>query len=122
MVNGVSGSNQSSGADSATSGAASSKEWAGDLDRMAFLRLLVAQLKNQNPMDPVDDKEFLAQMAQFRSVEQMENLGSQMAKVAAGQVESQAELVKIHSTLDSILQQLRAMAVPVAGASNQAGV
>jgi flagellar basal-body rod modification protein FlgD len=36
-----------------------------------FLKLLVAQLKNQDPTSPMDQKDMMAQMAQFTSVEQM---------------------------------------------------
>lgn len=39
-----------------------------------FLNLLVTQLKNQDPMNPMQDKEFIAQMAQFSSLEQMQNM------------------------------------------------
>ena len=49
-----------------------------DLDRDAFLRLLVTQLQHQNPLDPMDDRDFIAQMAQFSSLEQMQNLNSTM--------------------------------------------
>ena len=37
----------------------------------AFLRLLVAQIKNQNPLNPADGVEFLSQLAQFSELEQM---------------------------------------------------
>jgi flagellar basal-body rod modification protein FlgD len=41
-----------------------------------FLRLLVTQLQNQNPMDPLEGHEFMAQLAQFSSVEQLVNLNT----------------------------------------------
>ncbi|AQT83642.1 flagellar hook capping protein FlgD [Paenibacillus larvae subsp. larvae] len=43
-----------------------------------FLKILIAQLVNQNPMDPMNDKEFIAQMAQFTAVEQMTFMAEQM--------------------------------------------
>ena len=44
------------------------------LDRDAFLRLLTTQLANQDPLNPLDDKEFVAQLAQFSSLEQLSNI------------------------------------------------
>ena len=44
------------------------------LDRNAFMRLLVTELTYQDPMAPVDNKEFIAQLAQFSSLEATENL------------------------------------------------
>ena len=45
-----------------------------EMGKDAFLQLLVSQLRNQDPLSPVNDKEFLAQMAQFSTLEQMQNL------------------------------------------------
>ncbi len=45
-----------------------------NLDKNAFLNLLVTQMKYQDPLNPTDDKQFMAQMAQFSSLEQMQNL------------------------------------------------
>jgi flagellar basal-body rod modification protein FlgD len=44
----------------------------GELDREAFLMLLMTQLRHQDPLNPIDDREFIAQMAQFSALEQMQ--------------------------------------------------
>lgn len=54
----------------------------------AFLQLLVSQLRNQDPLNPVNDKEFLAQMAQFSSLEQMQNLNENFETGIAGLAET----------------------------------
>lgn len=53
-----------------------------DLDKDAFLRLLVTQLANQDPTNPMEDRDFIAQMAQFSSLEQMVNMTKQIEKMA----------------------------------------
>ena len=50
-----------------------------------FLKLLVTQLQHQDPMNPMDDKDFMGQMAQFSSLEQITNLVA--ATAAAGLLE-----------------------------------
>lgn len=45
-----------------------------DLDKDAFLNMLVAQLKSQDPLAPTANEEMIAQLAQFSSLEQMQNL------------------------------------------------
>jgi len=52
------------------------REAGNDLDRNAFLNLLITQLRHQDPLNPMDDREFIAQLAQFSSLEQMQNLNS----------------------------------------------
>jgi flagellar basal-body rod modification protein FlgD len=48
------------------------------LDQNAFLKLLTAQLQNQDPLSPVDNQAFVAQLAQFSSVEQLHGLSSRL--------------------------------------------
>lgn len=56
-----------------------SNAWRGsartELDTYQFLRLLIVELNSQNPMDPVKDRDFLAQMAQLNTAQQMERMG-----------------------------------------------
>ena len=55
------------------------------LDQQTFLKLLVTGLTNQDPLNPQDQKEFLAQLAQFSTVEGLNNLQStQKQQQAAG--------------------------------------
>lgn len=46
----------------------------GNLGKDEFLQLLVCQMKNQDPLEPEKDTDFIAQLAQFSSLEQMQNL------------------------------------------------
>ncbi|WP_028611034.1 flagellar hook capping FlgD N-terminal domain-containing protein [Paenibacillus harenae] len=48
------------------------------LGKDQFLSILVTQLRNQDPMQPLQDKDFIAQMAQFTSVEQLMNMASEL--------------------------------------------
>ncbi len=55
----------------------------GDMGKDAFLRLFVAQLQHQDPMNPMNDSEFMGQMASFSTLEQVTNLATANEKVAA---------------------------------------
>ena len=48
------------------------------MDKDAFLELMIAQLRNQDPLDPMDGTEYAAQLAQFTSLEQLTNLNESM--------------------------------------------
>ncbi len=53
-----------------------------NLDKDAFLQLLVAQLRYQDPLEPEDNNEFIAQMAQFSTLEQMTNMTESMEGIS----------------------------------------
>jgi flagellar basal-body rod modification protein FlgD len=48
----------------------------GELGKNEFLKMLVAQMQNQDPMEPVDNAQMTADLAQFSALEQMENLNT----------------------------------------------
>lgn len=57
-----------------SSTAQSSTTGTGEVDKDGFMKILVAELQNQDPMDSQDNTQYVAQMAQFSALEQMENL------------------------------------------------
>ncbi len=54
-----------------------------DLDKDDFLQILITQLRHQDPTKPMEDREFIAQMAQFSSLEQMTNMSNQFTELSA---------------------------------------
>ncbi len=50
-----------------------------------FLKLLTAQLQNQDPLQPTDNQAFVAQLAQFSSLEQLQDLGKKLDAMTSGQ-------------------------------------
>lgn len=61
-----------------------------ELGKDAFMELMIAQLKNQNPLDPQDNGDFISQLAQFSSLEEMQNLSGTVEDVAGQFRSSQA--------------------------------
>src|SRR4051812_29061388 len=66
----------------ATTASSSAKKADQVLGKDDFLKLMVAQMKNQDPMNPSDDKDNIAQMAQFSSLEQITNLATATQELA----------------------------------------
>lgn len=60
------------------------------LGKDAFLQLLVTQLKNQDPLSPTDNTQFVSQMAQFSSLESMQNLNTTVESLATNYTSTQA--------------------------------
>lgn len=54
-----------------------------DLDKNSFVKILAAQLANQDPTEPVDSTAYVSQLAQFTSLEQMTNLNETMSYMSA---------------------------------------
>ncbi len=61
-----------------------------ELGKQDFLNLLMTQLRNQDPMNVQEDREFIAQLAQFSTLEQTTNLGLAMENLAGFQQMTQA--------------------------------
>ncbi len=60
------------------------------LGRDAFLKLLVAQLKCQDPLNPVDNQQFIAQLAQLQSLEELRYLGEAVSLMSNMMLAGQA--------------------------------
>ncbi|MBN9663887.1 MAG: hypothetical protein J0H49_37150 [Acidobacteria bacterium] len=71
------------GADS-TSTSSKSTSGTGNLaNENVFLQLLVAQIKNQNPLEPQDSSAFMGQLAQFSQLEQLTQINNQLTQLNA---------------------------------------
>ena len=70
------------------------------LDKDAFLKLMMVQLQNQDPLNPTDNTEYMNQMAQFSSVEQLSNIAvstettNQLSALMSKQLEDMAAAIE----------------------------
>lgn len=83
-------SNQLLGKAEAAAAASSAATSKSSLDKDSFLKLLTTQLSHQDPLNPMEDKEFTAQMAQFSSLEQLMNISKGIESLNKAQNNDQA--------------------------------
>ena len=79
MISGISQNDPSTG--SSTSSSATAATSTTQVTKNMFLQLLVAQIKNQDPMSPSDGTQFLTQLAQFQQLEQSMNSGQDLTAI-----------------------------------------
>ncbi len=83
------------------------------LGKDEFLKILIVQLQNQDPLNPMEDKDFIAQMAQFSALEQMQNMSrdfqslkamSLVGKMVYGElnIENSSQIVPVLGRVSSI--------------------
>ncbi|MBN2314589.1 MAG: hypothetical protein JXM79_11715 [Sedimentisphaerales bacterium] len=60
------------------------------IDQMDYMNLLVTQLQNQNPLDPMDNSEMASQLAQYSMLEQLESMNTSFASALASSERSYA--------------------------------
>ena len=92
-------------AGAATSQVSSSQAPAGGaLDKDAFLKMLITELRMQDPLSPMQDRDFIAQLAQFSSLEQLQNMGEAFSSLEKGIWAAQA-VSFIGKTVEAIDQE-----------------
>jgi flagellar basal-body rod modification protein FlgD len=74
-------SNVISGLASSVTSSTTTTKKSGALGQDEFMTMLLAQLKNQDPLNPMDGKDFAAQLAQFSSLQQLSNLNTTMSSL-----------------------------------------
>lgn len=74
--------------------------------RDLFMSLLVAQLKNQDPLQPQDGTEFVAQLTQFNSLDQLTGIHESLDQLS-GINKSLDQLAGIRETLDKLITEIQ---------------
>lgn len=87
----------STGLATGTSGSSNTGSSSKTVDYDAFLTLLVTQMKNQDPTEPTDSGEFLAQLASFSSVEQQLQTNEKLTELVQANLMNQAANITGHT-------------------------
>ena len=88
-----------------------------ELDKDAFMQLLVAQMRNQDPLAPTDSQQFITQLAQFSSLAEMQGVNENLVALAFLQ-ESNAVLTQLTNS-SSLLGKTVSYTDPSSGESAQ---
>ena len=79
----------------------------GDIGKNEFLTMLVTQLKNQDPMDPMKGEDFAVNLAQFSQLEQLISINEQLKGGQQGDIASLAGLLGQEATINSDFVQVK---------------
>ncbi len=91
-----------------------------ELGKDAFMKLLVSQLQNQDPTNPQSNEDFIAQLAQFSSLEQMQNLNDSILSLTLLQ-QSNALMAQLTDS-SSLIGQTVNYIDPATGETNTGAV
>jgi flagellar basal-body rod modification protein FlgD len=76
--------------DYATTSSSSTSSVTDGLDKNAFMKILITQMQNQDPTQPMDDTQYVSELAQFSSLEQMTNVSDGITALSGMQSTTQA--------------------------------
>ncbi|HEV8637859.1 MAG TPA: flagellar hook capping FlgD N-terminal domain-containing protein [Chloroflexota bacterium] len=102
---------------SARTSKASNGKDPSELGKDEFMKLLMAQLQHQDPMKPMDDQAFIAQIAQFNSLDQLTALNTAIGSLLQAQ-----QLTEASGMIGKVVTALDADGKNVTGAVTAAGV
>lgn len=85
MLLGAARTSRTSGTSGSTSGSQSAAQPGGDLGKDAFMSLLVASMKYQDPSNPMDGQQYMAQLAQFAQVEKLQAIEASQSELSSWQ-------------------------------------
>ncbi len=77
-----------------------------DVDKDAFLKLFMTQLAHQDPLSPMDNKDFIAQMAQFSSVEQLTNIASSTSESLSNDTTISAQIEAMNNNIVELINKI----------------
>lgn len=77
---------------------AANRKAGGSMDKEAFLQLLVAQMKYQDPLEPTSNTEYISQLATFSSLEEMQNLNGTMTTQHATNLVGKTVIMNVTSS------------------------